>query len=129
MDYLETWSGMEECVNKNLVKNIGVSNFNSQQVERLLASAKIKPVCNQVELNPNLNQKDLNSFCKKFGVILVAYCPLGRNDNGKPGSPVATILDEKVIEMGKKYKKSPAQVVLNYLVSNKYLLKMNFLVL
>lgn len=47
-DYLETWQGMEECVELGLVKSIGVSNFNSYQINRLLGAAKIKPVNNQV---------------------------------------------------------------------------------
>jgi aldehyde reductase len=48
VDYLETWTAMEECVTLGLTKSIGVSNFNSEQIERLLANCKIKPVMNQV---------------------------------------------------------------------------------
>ena len=47
-DYLETWKGMEECKRQGLARSIGVSNFNSEQITRLLASAEIKPVNNQV---------------------------------------------------------------------------------
>lgn len=49
VDYLETWTAMEECVTLGLV--LGVSNFNSEQVERLLGHCKIKPVMNQVSLH------------------------------------------------------------------------------
>jgi len=48
IDYLETWRGMEECVHQGLVRSIGISNFNSEQIIRLLKSAKIAPVNNQV---------------------------------------------------------------------------------
>lgn len=48
IDYLETWRGMEECVRQGLTRSIGISNFNSEQITRLLASAKIMPVNNQV---------------------------------------------------------------------------------
>lgn len=41
---------MEECVKLNLTKSIGLSNFNSEQVEDILSIATIKPVCNQVSL-------------------------------------------------------------------------------
>lgn len=41
---------MEEAVNLGLVKSIGVSNFNEQQLERLLKNARIKPVVNQIEV-------------------------------------------------------------------------------
>lgn len=51
VDYTETWKGMEECVNQGLAKSIGVSNFNSEQIKRVLDMAKIKPANNQVYLS------------------------------------------------------------------------------
>lgn len=117
IDYIETWEAMEDCVKQGLTKSIGVSNFNSEQIDRLLKFAKIKPVVNQVETNPNINQKKLIQFCKGRDIVLTGYCPLGRNDSvGIPGLPVPSILDPKVKKIGEKYSKTPAQVVLNYLV-------------
>lgn len=49
-DYLETWKGMEECVRQGLTRSIGVSNFNSEQITRLLENSTIKPVNNQVTI-------------------------------------------------------------------------------
>lgn len=116
-DYLETWEGMEECVNKGYAKSIGVSNFNSEQIDRLLKYCKIKPVVNQVEANPNFIQKELTKFCKEREIVITAYCPLGRVGEAlERGFPTPTILDPKVAEIGKNYNKTPAQVVLNYLV-------------
>ena len=46
--YLDTWKAMESCVAKGLVRSIGVSNFNSQQMNRLMDVCSIKPVTNQV---------------------------------------------------------------------------------
>lgn len=48
VDYVETWKSMESCVRHGLVRSIGVSNFNSQQLKRLLDHCSIKPVTNQV---------------------------------------------------------------------------------
>lgn len=48
VDYLDTWIGMEDVMKKGLTKNIGVSNFNSEQINRLIANSKVKPVTNQV---------------------------------------------------------------------------------
>lgn len=48
VDYLEAWQGLEDCVQAGLIKSIGVSNFNTKQIERLLGSATIRPVTNQV---------------------------------------------------------------------------------
>lgn len=49
-DYVDTWKAMESLVNKGLTKNIGISNFNSEQVERILKICTIKPVTNQVNI-------------------------------------------------------------------------------
>ncbi len=48
VDYVDTWKSMEACVRKGLVRSIGVSNFNSQQLKRLMDHCAIKPVTNQV---------------------------------------------------------------------------------
>lgn len=45
---MDTWKAMEKLVDLGLVKSIGISNFNSEQVDRLLANCRIKPVNNQV---------------------------------------------------------------------------------
>lgn len=111
VDYIETWTMMEEGLKQGLVRSIGVSNFNSEQLERLLSVAKIKPVVNQIEIHPKLNQKKLIEFCKSKDIVSVGYCPLGQ------GTSTSAVFDEKVIEIGKKYQKTAAQIVLNYLVS------------
>jgi diketogulonate reductase-like aldo/keto reductase len=48
VDYVDTWTAMEECVGLGLTKSIGLSNFNSEQIERLLNFANVRPVTNQV---------------------------------------------------------------------------------
>lgn len=48
VDYVDTWKAMEKLVENGLVRSIGVSNFNSKQIDRVLKVAKIKPVTNQV---------------------------------------------------------------------------------
>lgn len=48
IDYLDTWKAMEAVLSKGLTKNIGVSNFNSKQITRILENATVKPVTNQV---------------------------------------------------------------------------------
>lgn len=51
IDYIETWRGMEQAVELGLAMSIGVSNFNEEQLERLLENCSIKPVVNQFEVN------------------------------------------------------------------------------
>ncbi|KAJ9579563.1 hypothetical protein L9F63_004748 [Diploptera punctata] len=116
-DYVDTWPEMEKLVDMGLVRSIGVSNFSSKQIERVLAIARIKPVTNQVECNPYLNQKKLQEFCKKKDILLTGYSPLGSPDSPflKPDVP-KLLEDPKLKKVAEKYKKSIAQVVLRYLV-------------
>ncbi|XP_011314059.1 1,5-anhydro-D-fructose reductase-like [Fopius arisanus] len=55
---------MEGVLRKDLTKNIGVSNFNSEQLKRLLKSCEVKPMINQIEVHPYLTNKQLSKFCK-----------------------------------------------------------------
>ncbi|KAN0055892.1 hypothetical protein ACTA71_011779 [Dictyostelium dimigraforme] len=73
----ETWQEMEKLVEYGLVKSIGVSNFNVQNLIDLLTYAKIKPAVNQVEVHPYLTQLKLQEFCKRHDILLTAYSPLG----------------------------------------------------
>lgn len=54
VDYVDTWKAMEEVASKRLAKSIGISNFNKAQIERLLKTATIIPVNNQVCFEPHL---------------------------------------------------------------------------
>lgn len=77
VDYVDTWKSMESLVDAGLTKSIGVSNFNSKQIDRVLAAARIPPVTNQVECHPYLTQTKLAAYLKSKNITLTAYSPLG----------------------------------------------------
>lgn len=120
-NYLDTWRGMEDCVKLGLVKSIGLSNFNSKQINSILSIAKIKPVINQVECHPNLNQQKLRKFCEERGIAICAYSPLGspKRTWAKPSDPQVTMDAPEILKLAKKYGKTPAQIILRYLVEIK----------
>ncbi|XP_031635516.1 aldo-keto reductase family 1 member B1-like, partial [Contarinia nasturtii] len=118
VDYLDTWHAMEKLVESGRVHSIGLSNFNSEQTERVFSNSKIKPVTNQVECHPNLNQRKLIDFSAVRNVTIIAYSPLGQPSKPISNGKKLAISDPKVLELAKKYNKTPAQIILRYTIQN-----------
>ena len=78
--YVECYQQIEELVKEGLVKNIGVSNFHRHHLEELFKYMTIKPVVNQVELHPKLNQEELARYCYDNDIRMVSYSPFARMD-------------------------------------------------
>eukprot|EP00355_Strombidium_rassoulzadegani_P006861 CAMPEP_0168615674 /NCGR_PEP_ID=MMETSP0449_2-20121227/4627_1 /TAXON_ID=1082188 /ORGANISM="Strombidium rassoulzadegani, Strain ras09" /LENGTH=281 /DNA_ID=CAMNT_0008656423 /DNA_START=34 /DNA_END=879 /DNA_ORIENTATION=+ len=114
------WPQMESLVEKGLTKSIGVSNFNNQLVWDLLTYAKILPVCNQVELNPQCPQPEVVKFLLAKNIIPVAYTPVARPGAVENGDALCPPdwpdlrKDEFLQGIAKKYNKSVVQVMLNW---------------
>lgn len=102
----ETWSAMEELVQRGKVRAIGVSNFTIAHLEELKQTAKIMPTVNQVELHPYLPQPALLKYCQEHGIQITGYSPLG---SGKEPS----LLENPIIkEIATEKKMTPAQVAI-----------------
>lgn len=114
LDLLELWRDMEKLADDGLVKSIGVSNFNSKQINYIVKNCRIKPTVCQIESNPGLNQTKIINFCNEKDIRVLAYSPLGHPKPEK-NQPIY-LYDKKVSEIAKKYKKTVAQVILRYSV-------------
>ncbi len=114
---IETWRALEACVDQGLVRNIGVCNFSINKLDALCQQAAIRPVINQIELHPYLQQPDMLAYCRRNDILVTAYSPLGSGDRPagmkKPGEP--TLLDHPVIvQVAAKHGATPAQVLLSW---------------
>ena len=100
-----------------LCKSIGVSNFNMQLMWDLLSYCKIKPVCNQIELNPSCSQQDFVDFLLKQDIVPVGYTPVGRPGGQweKNGVTDPSLREHPLVkEIASKHNKTPVQVMLNW---------------
>ncbi|AWP37822.1 MULTISPECIES: aldo/keto reductase [Heyndrickxia] len=105
--YIETWKAMEELYHEGKIKAIGVSNFQIHHLEDLLAHSEVVPVINQIETHPEFPQNELHEFLKQHNILHEAWGPLGQGKNNLLEQPV-------LVELGKKYGKTPAQIVLRW---------------
>lgn len=105
--YIETWAILEELYAKKRIRAIGVSNFKPHHLEELMAESSIVPAINQIELHPHFQQAETVAFCKKHGIQVESYSPIG----GAGG----IVLQELILQdIAAKHHKSPAQIVIRW---------------
>ncbi|KAI6696181.1 hypothetical protein NL676_016300 [Syzygium grande] len=115
LDMEATWRGMERCFDSGLCRGIGVSNFSSKKIERLLDFASVPPAVNQVEMHPMWRQRKLREVCGENKIHVSAYSPLGGPGNAW-GS--FAVVDSPIIQsIALKHNATPAQVALQWGVS------------
>ncbi|MFD0978967.1 aldo/keto reductase [Tropicimonas aquimaris] len=103
--YVETWQALIEMRDEGLMRSIGVSNFNAQHLERIIAETGVVPALNQIEVNPKLQQPELRAVNARHGIVTQAWTPLGN---------ARSFEDAPITEAAARTGKSPAQVVLRW---------------
>ncbi|KAG9335222.1 hypothetical protein JZ751_005577 [Albula glossodonta] len=117
-DLCATWEALEACKDAGLIKSLGVSNFNRRQLELILNKPGLKhrPVSNQVECHPYFTQPKLLEYCRQNEIVIVGYSPLGTSrDASWVNLKCPPLLEDEVLQsIGRKYRKSTAQVALRF---------------
>lgn len=101
----QAWKALEEAYNEGKLKAIGVSNFKIEDLESLMATAKIKPMVNQVLCHISNTPVELIEFCQKSNIAVEAYSPIAHG----------VILNQPEIQaMAEKYNVSVPQLCIRY---------------
>ena len=113
---------MENLVNKGLVRNIGVCNFNTAGLRDILSFCTIPPAVLQVELHPYNQQQLLVRFCEEEGIVVTGFSPLGSSSYVELDMAKKTdscMLEEVVKTIASAKGKTPAQVLLRWGIERK----------
>ena len=106
-NWLAGYRLLEKAYKEGKAKAIGISNFEGKYIAELETKWEIAPQFIQVEAHPYYTQTELRKTLDKYGIKLMSWYPLGHGDK--------SLLEEPIFaELGKKYGKTPAQVILRW---------------
>ncbi|AQQ55006.1 aldo/keto reductase [Planococcus lenghuensis] len=107
--YPDTYRAIERLYEEKLIRATGVSNHQSHHLERIFATANVKPMVSQIELSPQLTQEDVRAFCKEHDIAVTSWSPLARG----------RLLEEPTLRhIAEKYGKSAAQIIIRWHLQN-----------
>ncbi|MBR4225683.1 MAG: aldo/keto reductase [Candidatus Methanomethylophilaceae archaeon] len=106
-DWMAGYRQLERAYREGKARSIGISNFEGEYLGRLEAEWEVVPQFIQVEAHPYFSQKDLRAVIDPLGIRIMSWYPLGHGDS--------RLLSELLFsELGRKYAKTPAQVILRW---------------
>ena len=108
-DYYGTWRAMEAAYKAGKARAIGVSNFYPDRFIDLAEHVEVKPMVNQVETHVFNQQRKTQEIMERYGTRIMSWGPFAEGRNNLFTNPV-------LVNIGKKYGKSSAQVALRYLI-------------
>jgi len=106
-NWMSGYRQLEKALRDGKARSIGISNFEGKYIQELETKWEIAPQFIQVEAHPYFTQKDLRVTLDKYGIRLMSWYPLGHGDKSLIQEPVFA-------ELGKKYGKTSAQVILRW---------------
>lgn len=107
---LDTWRAMETLVDHGRCRAVGLSDITLDALRPIYEAARIRPAVVQVESHPYLPETELFEFCKRNGIVLLAFAPLGHGM--RPG----LLEDPIILSIAARLGKTPAQVLLAWAV-------------
>ena len=106
------WRVLEEYYEAGKINAIGVSNMEADRLIDLITFNKVKPALNQIETHLYCQRLEEKTWLQKYEVAHQAYAPLGQ------GRANEMFAEETVKKIAEKYGKTPAQVLLRFLIQS-----------
>ncbi|EJD6040230.1 2,5-didehydrogluconate reductase DkgA [Morganella morganii] len=105
--YVSAWEQLIELQKTGLTRSIGVCNFDIGHLQRIIHKTGVKPVLNQIELHPLLQQRELQAWNATHSIHTESWSPLAQGGEG--------VFDTDIIQaLAAKYRKTPAQIVIRW---------------
>lgn len=108
-DVIGAWRALEEAYKAGKIRAIGVSNFYADQLKNLILSTDVKPVINQIEVNPWYQEHSEVAFAQAEEIQVEAWAPFAEGKHN-------IFTDERIAAIGSRYGKSNGQVILRWLL-------------
>lgn len=108
-DVIGAWKALEEAYHAGKIRAVGVSNFYADQLKNLILTCDVKPVINQIEVNPWYQQKQEIKLNQAEDVRVEAWAPFAEGKHN-------IFQNEVLAEIGQKYGKANGQVILRWLM-------------
>lgn len=106
---LESWKALEALYQHGRVKAIGVSNFLKRHLWELLEKATVKPMVNQLEVTPFLQQRETRRLCDDNQIVVEAYSPLTKG---------VRLAHPTLVAVAQELGRTPAQVLIRWGLQN-----------
>lgn len=107
--YVEAWRALVESRERGLVRMIGVSNFLTEHLDRIIEDTGVVPVLNQIEVHPYHPQDALRAANAERGILTEGWSPLGKGSG---------LMEHAVVsEIAEAHGSSPAQVLLAWSIA------------
>ncbi len=103
--FVDTWRALVRLREEGRARSIGVSNFEVEHLDRIIAETGVTPAINQIELHPRFQQKALRAAHAERGIVTQSWSPLGQG---------TLLADPAIAAIAARHGRTPAQVIIRW---------------
>ena len=101
----EAWRALEDAYEAGKLRAIGVSNFEREDLDNILASCTVEPMVNQILAHISNTPHELIRYTQEHGILVEAYSPIAHGE---------LLKNKQVREIADAYHVSVPQLSIRY---------------